>query len=102
MQVSGKLLILITLAIGLTMAGGAWYYNYNQSRLTAQFWGARDAALLVGGDKVELLELADPPADGSLPTGGGDVLAGRAAMRTVDLTGKPGLVHLRYALTYDD
>ena len=98
MQVSGKYLVLATFAIGFSMAGFSWWYNYNQSRLTAQFWGEHDAALIVGGDKVELLELSAPPAvDDSLPAGS-EMLSGRI----VDLTKKRGLVHLRYALTYDD
>ncbi len=96
MQVSGKILVLATFAIGFTMAGGAWWYNFSQSRRTAQFWGADDAALIVGSEKVELLELVDYPDDGA-----DDVVAKRAVSRAYDLTGKPGLVHLRHALTYD-
>jgi hypothetical protein len=121
MQVSGKILVLATFTIGLAMAGGAWWYNYQQSRLTAEFWGPQNANLIVGGQKVELLELDEPFDPAAAPetaadTPGGDVkddadasvddtkelLAGRNILRTVDITTKPGAVHLRHALTYDD
>jgi hypothetical protein len=98
MQVSGKILVLSTFAIGFAMAGVAWWYNYQQSHRTAEFWGARDAALIVGSEKVELLTLAEP---GRLGEGESSV-AGRGVETSFDLTGKPGVVHLRHALTYDD
>jgi hypothetical protein len=123
MQVSGKILVLTTFAIGLAMAGGAWWYNFQQSRLTAAFWGPQNAVLIVGSDKAELLELdepfdpaeepesetaADAPADNSEDEADDsademkELLAGRKVLRTVDFTTKPGAVHLRHALTYDD
>ena len=121
MQVSGKILVLATFAIGLAMAGGAWLYNYQQSRLTAEFWGLQNATLIVGSPKVELLELDEPfdPAEepelatdatmdntedeaGALTDESKELLAGRKVLRTVDIATKPGAVHLRHALTYDD
>jgi hypothetical protein len=121
MQVSGKILVLTTFAIGLAMAGGAWWYNYQQSRLTAEFWGSQNAILIVGGQKVELLELDEPFDPAEAPETAADalgddakddadapaddfkeLLAGRMILRTVDITTKPGAVHLRHALTYDD
>jgi hypothetical protein len=122
MQVSGKILVLTTFAIGFAMAGGAWWYNFQQSRLTAAFWGPQNAVLIVGSDKVELLEVGEPfdPAEEPEPeTGAGaaadsddagdspadetrELLAGRRVLRTVDITTKPGVIHLRHALTYDD
>ena len=96
MQVSGKLLVLTTIGISVLMAGGSWWYNYSQSRRAAQFWGRDAAALLVASDKVELLELAHLP-----PAAGDEGSTEGAVAKTVDLTGKPGLVHLRHALTYD-
>jgi hypothetical protein len=121
MQVSGKILVLTTFAIGFAMAGGAWWYNYQQSRLTAAFWGPQDAVLIVGGQKVEFLELDEPfdPAEEPEPTADApagslddeadapadetkELLAGRKVLRTIDITAKPGVVHLRHALTFDD
>jgi hypothetical protein len=99
MEVSGKILVLSTFAIGFAMAAGAWVYHYGLSRRSADFWGAEDAALVIGGREVALLELADPGADGArepLATAGG-----RSVLREHDLTDKKGLVHLRHALTYD-
>lgn len=93
MQVSGKILVLSTFAIGFVMASGAWWYNYQQSYRTADFWrGGGAAALIVGGPEVTLLELGDASAEGPL---------GRKVIRQFDLTAKPGLAHLRHALTYD-
>jgi hypothetical protein len=91
MHVSGKILVFSTFAIGLAMAAGAWWYNYQQSYRTAEFWG-RDAGLLVGASEVALLEFGDAQAEGS---------PARQVVREVKLTDKPGLVHLRYALVYD-
>lgn len=121
MQVSGKILVLGTFAIGLAMAGGAWWYNYQQSRLAAEFWGPQNAMLIVSGAKLEFLELGEPfdPAaepesaldatgdnvdadvDSDAPANAQELLAGRGVLRTVDITAKPGAVHLRHALTYD-
>jgi hypothetical protein len=95
MQVSGKLLVITTFVIGLLMASGAWWYNYQQSCLAAQFWGAEAATLIIGSDKVELLELVDNAGETR------DTVANRAVHSSYDLTGKRGLVHLRHALTYD-
>lgn len=92
MQVAGKLFVLGTFALGLLMAGGAWWYHYTESRRAAQFWGAEGAALLVGNSQVTFTELGAPSDDS---------LADRAAKQKFDLTEKKGLVHLRHALTYD-
>jgi hypothetical protein len=121
MQVSGKILVLTTFAIGLAMAGGAWWYNYQQSRLTAEFWGRQNAALIVGGQKVEFIELDEPFDPAEEPETAADtpgdeasdepddradetneLLAGREVLRSVEITAKPGGVHLRHALTYDE
>jgi hypothetical protein len=121
MQVSGKILVLTTFAIGLAMAGGAWWYNYLQSRLAAEFWGPQNASLIVGSQKIELLELDEPFDPAEDPENAADapgddaedeaddraddakeLLAGRKVLRTVDIATKPGAVHLRHALTYDD
>ncbi|HYO23402.1 MAG TPA: hypothetical protein VEQ85_00475 [Lacipirellulaceae bacterium] len=144
MQSSGRLLVIGTFAVGLLMAGGAWWYNYSQTRRAADFWGAGDAMLLIGGPRVELLTLeppaaapgnasASPPPEGQAEEGHGQeghaqeggareghaqdgqaqerqaqegharegLIAGRRPARAFELTGKPGLVHMRHALTYD-
>jgi len=101
-QIPGKILVLATFGIGVAMAVGAWWYNYQQSYRAAEFWGSHDAALLVGNSQLKLLSLVDRPvAEPSTANPTTQVIAGRAAVDEADLTGKPGLVHLRHALTYD-
>ncbi len=105
--VSGKLLVLATFVIGIALAGGAWWYNYQQSYRTAEFWRGA-AALLVSGNEVALFELGDRIDSGSVDTGidassnsGDSGPAARTVVRKFLLTDKPGLVHLRHSLTYD-
>jgi hypothetical protein len=95
MQVSGRLLVLSTIAISVAMAVGAWLYNYSQSLQTARFWGKQDASLIVGAKTVELLELADVASEGD------DRIAGRNVSSRFDLSTRYGLVHLRHELTQD-
>jgi hypothetical protein len=100
MQLSGKFLVLSTFAIGLTMAGGAWLYHYQQSRRAAEFWGVANARLLVNSEKVVLVKLAvQSSADDRTPTR--LVAPGLRVGNEIDLTNKKGLVHLRHALTND-
>jgi hypothetical protein len=101
-QIPGKILVLATFGIGVAMAAAAWWYNYQQSYRAAEFWGAHDAALLVGNSQLALLSLTNRPPD-ELLTGDSkaQVIAGRVAVAEIDLSGKAGLVHLRHALTYD-
>jgi hypothetical protein len=100
MQVAGKTLVLATFGIGLAMAVGAWWYNYQQSRRTAEFWGRDGATLIVGAPHVELLEVGKAmPAETSADAAAS--VAGREVVRRVDLSQQKGLVHLRHALTFD-
>jgi hypothetical protein len=107
--VQGKWLVLATFAIGLAMAGGAWWYQYNQARRSAEFWGHNAASLLVGNSTVKLVELGEPRDEASAESPAeapeeqvDEFVAGRAVVREVDLTQANGLVHLRHSLTYDD
>ena len=68
MQVSGQILVLTTFAIAVALAGGAWWYNYQQSRRAAEFWGQRDAALLVGATRWSCSTFADSSTRSSPPT----------------------------------
>lgn len=102
MQISGKILVLATFGIGVAMAAGAWWYNYQQSYRAAEFWGRHNAALVVGDSQVALLRFGgSTTGERSANDAGSQVVAGRRAVDEVDLTGKQGLVHLRHALTYD-
>jgi len=85
------LIILLTVGFGLAMAGGAWWYHYQESRRAAAFWGD-DVGLLTNGSKVALLELGKE---------GEEKVAGRVVKNAVDLSQKPGLIHLRYVFAED-
>ncbi len=90
--------MLATFAIGLSMAAGAWWYNYSQSLRAAQFWGRQDAQLIVGAETVELLTLADGE---SAENASEQRIAGRVITDRFDLSKQRGLLHLRHALTFD-
>src|SRR5690606_26277098 len=91
-------------AVALALSGGAWWYHYLGGRQTAAFWGDPAGRLIVRGPQVTFYELGDatdqpaePPADHGAP----EHLAGRPVARTVDLSGEPGLIHLRHVFTQD-
>lgn len=96
MLVQGKYLVLATCAIALALAGGAWWRHYQESRRAAEFWGRDAGGLLVADDAaIALITLGEPAETDA------DNVAGRAVESSVEVTGKPGMVHLRHALTYD-
>lgn len=94
------------------MAGAAWWHSYNETDESARFWGKQDATLLLRSPALELLRLAEPArtenprsADSNgeqaltLP---GQRVGEWSVVERQDLSGAPGLVHFRHALTYDD
>jgi hypothetical protein len=97
MQISGRVIIIGAFALALSMSGGAWWYHYTQVRQAAAFWGSPGGRLLVRGPEITFFELGDsesvPPAV--------EKIAGRKVLASRDLSGKPGLVHLRHALYQD-
>ncbi len=97
MQVSGRLLIVVTVGLALVMSGGAWWYHYQESRRAAAFWGVTGARLLTMAPTVEFLELGEgrPAAEQQ------SQVAGHAVSATHDLSGEKGLVHLRYVFAED-
>lgn len=97
MQVSGRIAILAAIGFAVAMTGGAWWYQYRASRQAAAFWGTRDATLLVRSDHVALVELGDRLAENQAE----ETVAGRSMAASHDLSGQPGLVHLRHAFTQD-
>ncbi|MCC6491988.1 MAG: hypothetical protein IT424_03095 [Pirellulales bacterium] len=98
MQISGRLVIVVTLGVALAMAGGAWLYQFQLSRQAARFWGGPAARLIVASPTVELLELAD---DGAATQQAAELVAGRAVVGRQDLSSQPGLIHLRHVFTQD-
>jgi hypothetical protein len=99
MQVSGRVIILAAFGLAIAMSGGAWWYHYTQVRQAAAFWGSPGGRLLVRGPEVTFYELGDvaEEADGKVA----ETMAGRPVVSSSDLSGKPGLVHLRHALYQD-
>jgi hypothetical protein len=97
---SGKLLISAMLLAALAAAGASWWFRYEATHLTAQFWGPEAARLIRDAPEVELLVLRRNDAAGSieqLNIGGTNWLV--ADKR--DVSQAPGLTHLRNALLED-
>jgi hypothetical protein len=102
MQLSGRLVIIAIFSIALAMAGGAWLYQYNYSRRSAEFWGPA-AKLIARSPELQYLQLAPLPTDETeQPVDPADAVAGRAVADHHDLRNKRGLVHFRHAFTQDD
>jgi hypothetical protein len=97
MQVSGRVIIIGSFALALAMSGGAWWYHYTQVRQAAAFWGSPGGRLVVRGPEVTFFELGESVAE---RRGNGDI-AFREVLAEKELSGKPGLVHLRQALYQD-
>jgi hypothetical protein len=98
MQVSGRAIIFVVLVVALAMSAGAWWSRYNESRQAAKVWGSQSARLLVNAPAVELIRLGDRRGS---EVGGAEIIAGREATEVRQLSGKPGLVHLRAVFTQD-
>lgn len=101
MQISGRLVIIVMFALAFAMAGGAWLYQYNYSRRSAEFWG--ESSRLIGkSPELQFLQLA-PVSQGE--ESGGDLenaVAGRAVTAHHDLRNAKGLIHLRHIFIQDD
>jgi hypothetical protein len=95
-QISGRVIILTIFGIGLALSAGAWWYHYTGARKAAAFWGSPSGRLIVRGPEATFYELGEFAADGS-----DEQIAGRLIEREVDLSGKPGLIHLRHVFTQD-
>ena len=96
-QISGRVIILTIFGIGLALSGGAWWYHYMGARQAAAFWGSPAGRLIVRGPEVTFYELGELVADGSDEP----LIAGRMIKGEIDLSGKPGLIHLRHVFTQD-
>lgn len=123
MQISGRLVIVVMFVLAFAMSGGAWLYQYNYSRHSAEFWG--ESSRLIGkSPELQFLELAplvvpeeDEPETGKLATDASDssededtdeavdpnnLVAGRAVTGYDDLRNEKGLIHLRHIFIQDD
>jgi hypothetical protein len=99
--ISGKLVILVVLAVAITGAAASWFFRYNATHRTVEFWGAETTKLIRDAPHVALLKL--------LPLKIGDTadttLVIDAEKYTVgprlDVSSAHGMTHLRNALLED-
>jgi hypothetical protein len=78
----GKIAIIVMLSLAVSLAGFAWYWNYQRSAKARAFWGSR-AATIRFANKVDAFS-SDHPED------------------AVDISGAPGLLNARTSLMSDD
>jgi hypothetical protein len=97
MQLRGRTVVVGIFVLAVLMAGGAWWRRLQESRHAAEFWGRSRAPLVVGNTDVSFLVLRDERTQDP----GTESTLGRPVAKVFELTGKPGLVHFRYALTQD-
>jgi hypothetical protein len=124
MHNSGKLLIVTMFVAALAAAATSWWFRYEATHQSAQFWGAEDARLIRDAPNVELLQLrctaaapmilrtTDPPQD-QVPQAANTpdpslpherLRLGQATWiieARRDISTAPGLTHLRNALLED-
>jgi hypothetical protein len=100
----GKLVILLMVALGMALAGYAWWHQRQAGRRSTAFWGTAGAMRVRFAPEVEFLPLvpadaaADPTAERSRLTIGE---ASYGVGEPVRLAGSRGLVHARHALLDD-
>jgi hypothetical protein len=104
-QISGRVIILTIFGIGLALSAGAWWYHYTGARQAAAFWGSPSGRLIVRGPEVTFYELGEVAAEDASEVPAeeatGKRIAGRLVESEIDLSGKPGLIHLRHVFTQD-
>jgi hypothetical protein len=104
-QISGRVIILTIFGIGLTLSAGAWWYHYIGARQAAAFWGSPAGRLIVRGPEVTFYELGELAVEDASEESADEAtrkrIAGRIVESKIDLSGKPGLIHLRHVFTQD-
>ena len=97
--ISGKYAILAVVILAMAGAGYSWSYLYRLQRRPIKFWTPERAAAFLHATKVEALRLG--PATGEQS---GEVLSlpggRRRIVEALDITGAPGLIHVRHALVH--
>lgn len=98
-RTTGTLIVAGMFLVALLAAGASWWFRYEATHRTDQFWGPAAAALIRDAPQVELFTLrpADAAADQSGQLGG---LAWQIADHR-DVTTAHGMIHLRNALLED-
>jgi hypothetical protein len=106
MRNSGKLLILGILALAVLMAGASWWVRYRATHRAAEFWGPTAARLIRDAPDVKLFHEPMVPTN-TLGTDLANVAETGAAIKrhigesAIDVSHRPGLLHLRNALLED-
>lgn len=96
-QIQGRTLILFFVGVAVVLAGWAWTYQLISTRQAAAFWEAEGVGQLVGAEEATAWGLGQPGEKGA----SAERIAGRPVLWKRDVSGAPGLVHLRHALTQD-
>src|SRR5882724_5292436 len=109
MHNSGKLLIITMFVAALAAAAASWWFRYEATHQSAQFWGPEAARLIRDAPTVELLTLQLADKTQSAPSSPdtsalsvstfGHKIWTIAAKRNISTA--PGLSHLRNALLED-
>jgi hypothetical protein len=97
-QISGKLVIISILVLGLMAAGVSWWFRYSATHRTAEFYGP-EVRLIRSAPIVELLRF-EPISAGTFQTDELDRFLHSPTNRR-DISSAPGLTHLRNALLED-
>jgi len=98
---SGKLVIVGILLVAFTAAGTSWWFRYNATHRTAEYWGPKATRLIRDAPVVQFWQ-HEPPADlemvrmALIST---DAVVDPTTIR--DVASAPGLIHLRNALLDD-
>lgn len=105
MHNSGKLLIITMFIAALTAAATSWWFRYEATHHTAQFWGPEGARLIRDAPTVELLALQPTVTATDDANSPEEIHLGTAAWIITarhDISAAHGLVHLRNALLEDN
>jgi len=104
--VSGKLVIIAIFVAAISAAAAGWFFRYNATHRSVQFWGPEAAQLIRDASTVVLYKQPTIPTD-SLGVDLADTDAVVAAIQkhtdesAIDVSKAPGLLHLRHALLED-
>jgi hypothetical protein len=97
--VSGKLLIVGILIVGIAAAASSWWFRYNATHRAAEFWGTGSAILIRDAPQVMLIIVPSDAARGLASNTGAS--QARSVRREFDVSQSHGLTHLRNALLED-
>lgn len=109
---SGKLVIIAFVAVALVAAGVSWWFRYNSTHRTVEFWGSEAAQLIRDAPEVKLyrdpLAIARAVRD-ALPPDTTESVVDAASTEieqkiidsAIDVSNSHGLTHLRNALLED-